>query len=126
MQRIGRMTLATAALAAAMALPAYPATADTLADQCATLDANGQTDCRIERPKGREWALTTRVEVGSGRKASVEAVEERFCAAAQRARVAGRVTRLNSLSGTYGEGARLEWFCEPPAVSADAARSAGR
>lgn len=117
MQTIARTTLAIAVFAVGLA-PALPVAADTLEKQCAALQSTRQTGCTLERPRGREWTLTTRVEVGSGRKASVQAVEDSFCAAAGRAGAPASVTRWNSLPGTLGEGAKLEWRCDPPAVSA--------
>lgn len=106
------------ALVALAPLLATQARADGLAKECRKVDRTREAECEMKRPRGREWVLETSVQVGTGRKSAVEAVEERFCQAARQAGVRARVLRRSELPGAMGSGARMEWRCEPPAVSA--------
>lgn len=102
---------------ALVALVAGPGRADTLEDDCHALDRTAQTSCRVERPRKDEWVLNTGYQVGTGRKAVVEIFEARFCDAALRAGVAGRVLRTGEIPNVLGKGAVMEFHCGMPAVS---------
>ena len=94
------------------------AAADTLEARCKEVDRTRQADCEMQRQPGSEWVLDTSVQVGTGRKAAVEALEEQFCLAARQAGVSARVLHRSELPGAFGQGARMEWRCGLPAVSA--------
>lgn len=96
----------------------FPASADGGLDgACQALERNPATGCRLERGLDA-WTLTTSVMVGGGRKASVESVEQRFCRRAAERGAEARVTRWNRIAGAIGDGAKLEWRCGTPRVSA--------
>jgi hypothetical protein len=109
----------TAAMAvlASVAVAATDARADTLDEVCQDVDRTPQTRCTMERSDDGEWVLETSYEIGTGRKGALESVEARFCDAARRAGVSGRVFRESEIPGAHGEGAVMQWDCDPPAVS---------
>jgi hypothetical protein len=100
-----------------LALSTSDARADSLEQVCQDLDRTPQTSCSMELSRDDEWVLNTGYHIGTGRKSALEPVETRFCDAARRAGVSGRVQRASELPGTLGEGAVMEWQCDPPAVS---------
>ena len=99
------------------------AQAETLEQVCLDLDRTPQTSCAIELSRDDEWVLNTGYQIGTGRKSALEPIETRFCDAARRAGVTGRVQRASELPGTQGKGAVMEWRCDPPAVSSAPRRS---
>lgn len=108
---------------ALLALTTSDVRADTLEQVCLDLDRTPQTSCSMELSRDDEWVLNTGYQIGTGRKAALESVETRFCEAARLAGVSGRVQRASELPGTLGEGAVMEWRCDPPAVSSAPKRS---
>lgn len=109
--------LATMIVLAFVVVAPTDAAADTLDEVCQSVDRTPQTSCTMERPRDDEWVLNTGYQVGTGRKGAVESVETRFCEAARRAGVSGRVLRASEIPGAHGEGAVMQWSCDPPAVS---------
>ena len=109
--------LAGATAVVAVAWAPGVARANTLDQACQELDRNRDTHCTLERPAADRWLLRTGYPVGTGRKATLEIVEARFCDAARQAGVSGRVLRSSELPGVLGKGAVVEWDCGPPAVS---------
>ncbi len=106
------------ALCGGSLLIAVSAWADALEVQCREVDRTRQAACDMQRPADGEWVLNTRVEVATGRKAAVESLAREFCLAAGRAGVAARVSHMSQLPGSFREGARMNWRCALPAVSA--------
>ncbi|MGH0034298.1 MAG: hypothetical protein ACQGVK_04665 [Myxococcota bacterium] len=95
------------------------ARAGELERDCAEVDRSRRTSCQLERELTGEWVLTTRLVVGSGAKAGVSSLEQRFCNAMVSRGRAARVTRWSALPGSEGQAAKMEWRCggSTPAVS---------
>ena len=112
--------LAGAALVACAALIPEAARAGEIARACADVDEARRTSCQLEHAHTGEWVLTTGLVVGSGDKASVAALERRFCDVMVARGRSARVTRLSALPGFEDQAAKMEWRCgarRAPAVS---------